>query len=79
MSALRTTLDFSVANALRAGVLAAQDDAPERLRVLRRVRRQFVAGTLPQFNESNVEQSPSTRARVDLPTGNRLGISLNVQ
>lgn len=57
MTAVHTSLDFTLANGLRAR-RRLSDPAPDRkLTILRRVTKQFVSGILPRFTETNVEQS----------------------
>ena len=57
MPAITTALDFSIANSLRARALVTQTHAQSKLRVLARLRQQYIANVLPRFTESNVEQS----------------------
>ncbi|MEZ4373114.1 MAG: hypothetical protein AB7K71_23560 [Polyangiaceae bacterium] len=57
MRAVSTTIDFSVVNRLAARRRAAQTNADLKLALLKRLTRQFVAGTLPCYSESSIEQS----------------------
>lgn len=55
--AIRTSIDFTIANSLRARRRLSEPAADEKLAVLRRLTKQYVSGVLPRFTETSVEQS----------------------
>jgi hypothetical protein len=55
--AVKTTLDFTLANGLRARRRLSESASAAKLAVLHRLTKQFVSGVLPRFTETNVEQS----------------------
>jgi hypothetical protein len=55
--AVRSNLDFSVVNAMRARRRVREGNAAGKLELLRRLHRQYVTGTLPRYTETRVEQS----------------------